>query len=78
VISRADMTSLTWLKMHWEFHYQISLNDGAWQALPVERDTVILSAGSAVKRRDAMKDDFADRAAGMRHGRPGIPEPGAP
>ena len=35
MISREDMTSLIWLRMHWENYYQISLDDGLWRALPV-------------------------------------------
>ena len=74
MINAEDMTSLTWLKMHWETHYTISLHDGVWEALPVGGDTVILTADSAVRLRDAMKDDFAVRAARERHGLLDSPE----
>jgi len=70
MISGEDMTSLTWLKMHWETYYAISLHDdGVWQALPVDSDTDILTADSALRLRDAMKDDFAARAARKRYER---------
>ena len=76
MISRENMTSLTWLRMHWETHYQITLDDGVWHAVPLGSDTGVLTADSALALRDAMKDDFAARAARSRHERLGIPEPG--
>ncbi len=78
MISREDMTSLIWLRMHWETYYQISLDDGLWRALPVGGSADALTAKSALQLRDAMKDDFAARAARERHAQPGIPAPGGP
>jgi hypothetical protein len=78
VISREDMTSLIWLRMHWENYYQISLDDGLWRALPVGGSADLLTAQSALQLRDAMKDDFAARAARERHAQLGIPAPGGP
>jgi hypothetical protein len=77
VISREDMTSLTWLRMHWETYYQISLDDGLWRA-PVGGRADFLTAKSALQLREAMKDDFAARAARERHAPLGIPAPGGP
>lgn len=60
MLTKEEVTSLTWLRMHWEGHYKISFEDGVWQALPVcSSATEILTADSAMHLRDAMKDHFA-------------------
>ncbi len=66
MLTKEDLTSLTWLRMHWEGHYKISFEDGVWQALPVASPTDILTSDSAVGLRDAMKDHFAGIAAARR------------
>lgn len=75
MISAEDMTSLTWLKMHYESYYQISFGDGLWQALHADGGVGVLTADSAVGLRDAMRDDLAARAARKRRKLLGISEP---
>ena len=78
MISGEDMTSLTWLKMHYERYYQISFADGVWQALPTEGGTSVLTANNAIRLRDAMRDDLAAKAARERRELLGIGEPRKP
>ena len=78
MISGEDMTSLTWLKMHYERYYQISFADGVWQALPADGGTGVLTADNAVKLRDAMRDDLAAKAAHECRELLGIGEPCKP
>jgi hypothetical protein len=67
MLTKEDVTSLTWLRMHWEGHYKISFEDGVWQALPISSArTEILTADSAMRLRDAMKDHFAAARSGWR------------
>jgi hypothetical protein len=66
MLTKEEMTSLIWLRMHWEGHYKISFEDGAWQALPQASPAEILTSDSAVGLRDAMKDHFAALAAKAR------------
>ena len=66
MLTKEEMTSLTWLRMHWEGHYKISFEGGVWQALPMSNSTEILTADSAVHLRDAMKDHFAATRPGRR------------
>jgi hypothetical protein len=66
MISKEDQTSLIWLRMNWESHYQISFEDGIWQALPSFSPAEILTADSAYGLRDVMKDHFAARQPGTR------------
>ena len=58
MITDEELTSLIWLRWHWESHYKITLEDGVWQALPTFA-TDIVTADSCMHLRDAMKDHFA-------------------
>jgi hypothetical protein len=59
-ISRENLRLLTWLRMHWEGLYQISLEDGdVWQAVPRWDDRDILTSGSARTLLGTMKDHYA-------------------
>ena len=60
MMTREEMTSLIWLRWHWESHYKITLEDGVWQALPMGNSADILTADNPMRLRDAMKDHFAD------------------
>jgi hypothetical protein len=59
VITREEMTSLIWLRWHWETHFKITYEDGVWQALPSYAPDEILSADTPMRLRDAMKNHFA-------------------
>jgi hypothetical protein len=71
-LSRADQTSLDWLRMHYESHYQIDYltpaQDAAcWQAVwRQDGEPVTLVADSAMNLRDMMKDDHARRRQASR------------
>lgn len=68
MLSREDQTSLIWLQWHWDKHYVIKVIDGVWQAHPADSPTEVLTADGPMQLRDAMKDDYAERASHKRAG----------
>jgi hypothetical protein len=66
MLTKEEMTSLIWLRMHWESHYTVSFEEGVWQALPLASPGEILTSDGAVGLRDEMKDHFAGMAAKAR------------
>jgi hypothetical protein len=71
-LSRADQTSLNWLRMNYESHYRIDYltpaDDAAcWQAVwRHDGEPATLVADSAMDLRDMMKDDHARRRQARR------------
>jgi hypothetical protein len=62
-ISQDEVRQLTGLRMHWEDHYTITVEDGVWQAIPKWDDSDILIAETSAGLLGKMKDHYAYHAA---------------
>jgi hypothetical protein len=63
VPSKADRRSLSALRFHWDDAYKIGLEDGWWVARALRWKAEPLTADSAKKLLDMMRDDYAEHAA---------------
>ncbi len=59
MLNETDRRSLIWLQTHWDAYYVIAVADDMWQAARAGHPTTVLTADSARKLSNLLKEDFA-------------------
>ena len=55
-------STLTDLRWHWDDAYKIDCRDGVWLAVPLTDPFVTISRDSSAGLREAIRQDYAQRA----------------
>jgi len=61
-LSKEDMTTLVWLRWHWEDAYAVNFDGETWSAIPAAAPSAVLTAESGGELRELMANDYAARA----------------
>jgi hypothetical protein len=62
MLDRDAQTTLTDLRWNWEDAYRVDCRDGVWLAVCLIDPFVTISCDSAAELREALRQDYAERA----------------
>jgi len=62
MLDSGAQTMLNDLRWHWEDAYSIDCREGVWLAVSLSDPFVTISRGNAAELREALRQDYAERA----------------